>query len=77
MARKKQSSTKATSRARVAKPEAQATTTKVCTRCKKRRKLDLFYRDKSAKDGRSPWCRPCESEYAKEYRARKQAEASA
>lgn len=47
---------------------------KQCTRCKKRKPVSEFYGDKSAKDERSPWCRPCTSEYDRAYRARKKAE---
>jgi hypothetical protein len=51
--------------------------TKVCTRCKKRRKLDLFYKDKTQKDGHASWCKTCEREYDRAYRARKAAGAVA
>ena len=47
--------------------------TATCTRCKKRRKVAEFYRDKSTKAGHSPWCKSCESDYNREYRARKKA----
>jgi hypothetical protein len=47
--------------------------TKVCTRCKKRRKLDQFYKDKTVKDGHSSWCKACTKEYDREYAARKKA----
>ena len=50
--------------------------TKVCSRCKTRRKVDLFYKDKSTKDGLGTWCKPCERAYAIEYRERKHAEAA-
>lgn len=70
-------STKAgTSRTRSVKRatnEKQATT-KVCTRCGKRRSLDQFYRDSSTKDGFSTWDKACEAAYAKQYRERKKAE---
>jgi hypothetical protein len=49
--------------------------TKVCTRCKKRRKIDQFYKDKSMKDGFASWCKPCTKEYDRAYAARKTAEA--
>jgi hypothetical protein len=48
--------------------------TKVCTRCGKRRSLDQFYKEKSSKDGHSPWDKDCERAYNAEYRARKSAE---
>ena len=48
--------------------------TKVCTRCKKAFPLSEFYRDKSTKDGHSPWHKGCEAAYAKEYAARKKEE---
>jgi len=50
--------------------------TKVCTRCKKRRKVAEFYKDKHMKDGLSSWCKSCTKAYDREYRARKSAEAS-
>ena len=51
--------------------------TKVCTRCKKRRKLDLFYKDMHMKDGLSSWCKACTKDYDREYAARKKAEKGA
>lgn len=48
--------------------------TKVCTRCTKRRKLDQFYKDKTQRDGHGSWCKSCEREYDREYRAKKRAE---
>jgi hypothetical protein len=48
--------------------------TKVYTRCKKRRKLDLFYKDKHMKDGFSSWCKLCTKEYDRAYAARKRNE---
>jgi hypothetical protein len=62
--------------ARTATPASPAKT-KVCTRCKKRRKLDLFYKDKHVKDGLSSWCKGCTKEYDREYAARKRAEKEA
>lgn len=47
--------------------------TKVCTRCKKRRKLDQFYKDKHMKDGHSSWCKTCTKDYDREYAKRKKA----
>jgi hypothetical protein len=40
---------------------------KRCPRCDAFKWLDDFTRDRSTKDGRSPWCRVCESEYGKRY----------
>ena len=51
--------------------------TKVCTRCKKRRKLELFYRDKHQKDGLSSWCKDCTRDYDREYAKRKKAQREA
>jgi hypothetical protein len=48
--------------------------TKICTRCKKRRKIDQFYKDKHMKDGFASWCKPCTKEYDQAYTARKKAE---
>jgi hypothetical protein len=50
------------------------TTTKKCTRCGKRRKVENFYRDKTIKDGFSSWCKACTREYDREYAKRKKAE---
>jgi hypothetical protein len=60
--------------ARTRKATERATTTKVCTRCKKRRKVGQFYRDKHMKDGLSSWCKSCARDYDREYAARKRAE---
>lgn len=49
-------------------------TTKACTRCKKRRKVAQFYKDKHQRDGLSSWCKSCTKDYDREYRARKNAE---
>jgi hypothetical protein len=49
--------------------------TKVCSRCQKRRKIDQFYKDRTQKDGHASWCKPCEREYDREYRAKKKAAA--
>lgn len=49
--------------------------TKVCTRCKRRRKIAQFYKDKSMRDGFASWCRSCTRDYDREYSARKKAEA--
>jgi hypothetical protein len=48
--------------------------TKVCTRCKKRRKVDQFYKDSHMKDSLSSWCKSCSREYDREYAKRKKAE---
>lgn len=50
-------------------------TRKVCTRCKKRRNVEAFYRDRHMKDGLSSWCKACTADYDKAYRERKRAEA--
>jgi len=55
---------------------ARATTTKKCTRCSKRRKVELFYRDRWMKDGLSSWCKACSREYDRAYAMRKKAEAA-
>jgi hypothetical protein len=49
--------------------------TKTCTRCHKRRKIDQFYKDKTQKDGHASWCKTCEREYDREYRAKRKAAA--
>lgn len=40
---------------------------KRCTKCRALKFLDEFNRDRSTKDGRSPWCGVCEREYAKQH----------
>lgn len=47
--------------------------TKPCTRCGKRRKVENFYKDRHMKDGLSSWCKPCTKEYDRAYVARKKA----
>ena len=51
--------------------------TKVCTRCKKRRKVAHFYKDRTINDGLSSWCKDCTKEYDRAYRERKREEVSA
>ena len=51
-----------------------ARTTKTCTRCRKRRKVEGFHRDKTTKDSLSTWCKACTREYDRAYRERKKAE---
>lgn len=53
---------------------AQAQKTKACTRCKKRRKVENFHKDRQMKDGFASWCRLCTKEYDRAYAARKRAE---
>ena len=53
---------------------ARTPTTKTCTRCLKRRKVEQFYRDKHMKDGLSSWCKACTKDYDRSYRERKRAE---
>jgi hypothetical protein len=47
--------------------------TKKCTRCAKRRKVEMFHRDRTMKDGLSSWCKVCTKEYDRAYAARKRA----
>jgi hypothetical protein len=56
--------------------EDMAGKTKVCTRCRKRSKVEAFHKDKSKRDGLDSWCKDCGREYNREYVARKKAEAS-
>lgn len=51
--------------------------TKTCTRCKKRRKVEQFYKDRTIKDGLSSWCKDCTKEYDRAYRERRKAEVKA
>lgn len=48
--------------------------TKVCTRCKRRRKVVLFYKDSHMKDSLSSWCKACCRDYDRAYAARRKAE---
>jgi hypothetical protein len=59
------------------KERQMATKTKTCTRCKKRRKIEQFYKDKTVKDGLSSWCKACTKEYDRAYRERKKSEVKA
>jgi hypothetical protein len=67
-----QEATMPTTKARTEK----AATTKVCTRCKKRRKVEQFYKDKYIKDGLSSWCKSCTKAYDREYAKRKKEQQS-
>ena len=40
---------------------------KLCTTCNKEKDLDLFYKNKSRKDGHSSWCKSCDKEYNRKY----------
>ena len=40
---------------------------KLCTTCDKEKDLDLFYKNKSRKDGHSSWCKSCDKEYNRKY----------
>lgn len=46
--------------------------TKTCTNCKTERDVTQF-----GKKGKSSWCKPCDSEYAKKYRAANKAKLAA
>jgi hypothetical protein len=54
-----------------------ASKTKTCTRCKRRRKVEAFFKDKTIKDGLSSWCKECTKEYDRGYRERKRSEVKA
>jgi hypothetical protein len=56
--------------------EDMAGKTKICTRCKKRRKVDAFYKDRSKRDGLDTWCKECQREHDRMAKERKKAEAS-
>ena len=43
---------------------------KTCSRCKKTKTIDLFYRSSQTKDGHNSWCKECSAAGAREYRAR-------
>jgi hypothetical protein len=40
---------------------------KKCSRCGGHKPLEDFNRDRTTRDGRSPWCGVCEREYASHY----------
>ena len=40
---------------------------KVCTKCRKKKPVEEFYRKKTAKDGRQSWCRVCAFKYGKQH----------
>lgn len=42
--------------------------TKVCTKCKKKKLISKFYKNKSKKDGLAFQCKLCTSKYHKKYR---------
>ena len=48
---------------------ARTPTQKGCTKCGRTLAVGEFYKDKSQKGGRSPWCKSCERSYNKAYRA--------
>lgn len=52
-------------------PTKPKTEKKQCTRCKKRKSVEDFYRDKYVKGGYSSWCKDCTREYDREYAKRK------
>jgi hypothetical protein len=54
-----------------------ASKTKTCTGCKKRRKVEQFYKDKTVKDGLSSWCKACTKDYDRAYRERRKDAAAA
>ena len=41
---------------------------KRCTKCRKRKTLASFYVDKTRKDGKNPWCKPCHYKKSVEWR---------
>jgi hypothetical protein len=42
---------------------------KRCTRCRDEKPLAEFYRQKTTKDGRGSWCKVCQNQNVKEWRA--------
>ncbi len=46
--------------------------TKVCSRCKQEKPVDMFYRNRSRKDGYAIYCVSCEAEYRKEWNKRRE-----
>ena len=43
------------------------TTTKICTKCKKKKSVSEFYTSKQAKDGHKSWCKSCDIKCAAEW----------
>lgn len=77
---------KKTAQAAAAAPEAPVTApspgdpsrvdaAKECRRCHQTLALEMFYRDKSQKDGLHPWCKPCNKAYEADRLAKRAAEA--
>jgi len=49
--------------------------TKICSRCRKRKRLDKFCYDKKSKDGKQSQCKACKNEQVKAYYATPQGSA--
>jgi transcription elongation factor Elf1 len=43
-------------------------TVKTCTKCKTEKVVEMFYKDKSTKDGISYICKSCDNSYQKTWR---------
>ena len=46
-------------------------TTKVCTKCKKRKPFEKFSRNKKSSDGHHWWCKDCANEQVRKYNDRR------
>lgn len=63
--------------ARQARAEARARGNKTCARCSTEKPLDDFYKINNSRkslDGRSSWCKVCQSSYVRECKARRMAD---
>lgn len=50
------------------------TSTKQCTRCKRTKSTEQFGPHSKAKDKLQSWCKPCQSDYWRERKSKKQAQ---
>ena len=51
--------------------------TKICSKCGRELPLECFSKDKTRKDGLCHWCKECQKQYSKQYRAEHKEEIAA